>query len=189
MFGLSQMMFTLAALGVPVLGVAGVYCLLYCKGEEHFRHLTCAAAVFLAAAGLLIGGGAVLGRFGLAWRGGPSAVLFGVMLVSGWIGLIFTMACLLPRSWPMVSAAVRRTVKGALLLLTALVLLIALWVGPMMLIFACGDDERVVEYRGQTLVEVSDGFMDSHWSYYVYRGPLVRGRERVYEGYEPLVHS
>ena len=25
---------------------------------------------------------------------------------------------------------------------------------------------------------VSDGFMDSHWSYYVYHGPLVRGRER-----------
>ena len=57
------------------------------------------------------------------------------------------------------------------------------------MMFAFGDTEKVVEYQGQTLVEVDDGFMDPHWSYYVYHGPLVRGRERVYEDYEPLVHS
>ena len=189
MYGLFELLLPLTGWSVLVMAMIGVCCLLFCRGEEYYKHLVRTAAVFLGALALLAGGNILLKQFGLTWRGGPSAVLVSVMLVSGWIGLIFTMACLLPRSWPMVSAAVRRTVKGALLLLTALVLLIALWVGPMMLIFACGDDERVVEYRGQTLVEVSDGFMDSHWSYYVYRGPLVRGRERVYEGYEPLVHS
>ena len=90
MDGLSQMMFTLAALGVPVLGLAGLYCLLFCKGEAHYKHLVRTAAVFLGAAGLLTGGGAVLGLFGLAWRSGPSVALFGVMLVSGWIGVVLT---------------------------------------------------------------------------------------------------
>ena len=189
MYGLFELLLPLTGWSVLVMAMIGVCCLLFCRGEEYYKHLVRTAAVFLGALALLAGGNILLKQFGLTWRGGPSAVLVSVMLVSGWIGLIFTMACLLPRSWPMVSAAVRRTVKGALLLLTALVLLIALWVGPMMLIFACGDDERVVEYRGQTLVEVSDGFMDSHWSYYVYHGPLVRGRERVYEDYEPLVYS
>ena len=189
MFGMSEGIITLAAIGVPVLGIAGVYCLLFCKGEEHYKHLVRTAVVFLGAAGMLVGGGFLLERFGLAWRSAPSAILFGVVMVSGWIGLIFTMACLLPRQWPLVGAAVRRTVKGALLCLTILILLAVLWLGPVLMIFAFGDTEKVVAYQGQTLVEVDDGFMDPHWSYYVYHGPLVRGRERVYEDYEPLVHS
>ena len=186
MDGLSQMMFTLAALGVPVLGLAGLYCLLFCKGEEHYKHLVRTAAVFLGAAGLLTGGGAVLGLFGLAWRSGPSVALFGVMLVSSWIGVVLTVICLLPRQWPMTGVVLRRAVKGAFLFLAVLVLLVSLWLGPFLMMFAFGDTERVVEYQGQTLLEVDDGFMDPHWSYYVYHGPLVRGKERVYDEYSPL---
>lgn len=187
MLGVSQILFTLAAIGVPVLGLAGLYCLLFCKGEEHYKHLLRTAAVFLGATALLTGGGSLLSCFGLAWRSGPSAVLLGVMAVSGWIGLIFIMACLLPRPWPLVGAVLRRAVKGALLFLAVLV--VVLWLGPILVMFAFGDTEKVVEYRGQTLLEVDDGFMDPHWSYYVYHGPLVRGTERLYDSYEPLVHS
>ena len=186
MVGFSEILFPLAAVGVPVLGLAGLYCLLFCKGEEHYKHLVRTAAVFLGAAGLLTGGGAVLGLFGLAWRSGPSVVLFGVMLVSGWIGVALTMACLLPRQWPVVGVVLRRAVKGGLQFLAVLVLLVSLWQGPFLMMFAFGDMERVVEYQGQTLLEVDDGFMDPHWSYYVYHGPLVRGKERVYDEYSPL---
>lgn len=186
MLGVSQILITLAAIGVPVLGLAGLYCLLFCKGEEHYKHLARTAVVFLGAAGLLMGGDFLLNRFGLAWRSGPSAVLFGVMIVSGWIGLIFIMACLLPRPWPLMGVVLRRTVKGALLFLAVLVLLVVLWLGPILMMFAFGDTEKVVEYRGQTLLEVDDGFMDPHWSYYVYHGPLVRGKKQIYDDYSPL---
>lgn len=186
MLGISQILFTLAAIGVPVLGIAGLYCLLFCKEEEHYKHLLRTAAVFLSSAALLMGGGFLLERFGLAWRSAPSAILLSGMMVSGWIGLIFTMSCLLPRQWPLVGTAVRRTVKGGLLFLTVLILLTVLWLGPILMMFAFGDTEKVVEYRGQTLLEVDDGFMDPHWSYYVYYGPLVRGRERIYDQEWPI---
>lgn len=184
MLGVSQILITLAAIGVPVLGLAGLYCLLFCKEEEHYKHLVRTAAVFLGATALLTGGGFPLNCFGLVWRSGPAAVLFGVMVVSGWIGLLLVMACLLPRPWPLMGAVLRRTIKGTLLFLAALVLLVVLWLGPILMMFAFGDTEKVVEYRGQTLLEVDDGFLDPHYSYYAYHGPLFRGTERIYDGYE-----
>lgn len=189
MFSTLKGIFILAAIGVPVLGIAGLYCLLFCKGETHYRYLFRTAVVFLSSAALLIGGGFLLERFGLAWRSGPSAILFSVMMVSGWVGLIFIMFCLLPRQWPMVGVVIRRIVKGGLLFFTVLNLLIVLWLGPLVLLFTWGDRDRVIKYQGQTLVEVDDGFMDPHWSYYVYRGPLFRGSERLYDRYEPLEHG
>ena len=47
MFGMSEGIITLAAIGVPVLGIAGGYCLLFCKGEEYYKHLVRTAVVFL----------------------------------------------------------------------------------------------------------------------------------------------
>ena len=171
------------------MAIIGVCCLVLCRGEENHKHLVRTTEVFLGTLALLAGGDILLKQFGLTWRGAPEAVLFGVMLVSGWLGVLFTLACFLPLNRPGSNRFLRRAAKAVALFFGALLLVVSLWVGPMMLIFACGDDERVVEYEGQTLVEVNDGFMDPHWSYYVYRGPLVRGRERVYEDYEPLVHS
>lgn len=184
MFGAFQTLIFLASIGVPVLGMAGLYCLLFCRDEEYYKPLVRTASVFLGAAALLAGGGVLLNCFGLAWRSRPSAVLFGVMMVSGWIGLLLVMACLLPRPWPLVGIVLRRTVKGVLLFLAALVLLAALWAGPILFMFAFGDSERVVEYQDQTLLKVDDGFMDPHCSYYAYHGPLVRGNQRLYEEYE-----
>lgn len=178
--------FILTAIGVPVLGIAGLYCLLFCKEEKHYKHLARTAAVFLSSAALLMGGGALLERFGLAWRNAPSVILFSVMMASGWMGLVFTMFCLLPRRWPLAGAAVRRTVKGVLLFLAILILLVGLLLGPFALLFIWGDTERVMEYQGRTLLEVNDGFMDPHWSYYGYHGPLVRGTELVYDLERPI---
>lgn len=123
--------FILTAIGVPVLGIAGLYCLLFCKEEKHYKHLARTAAVFLSSAALLMGGGALLERFGLAWRNAPSVILFSVMMASGWMGLVFTMFCLLPRRWPLAGAAVRRTVKGVLLFLAILILLVGLLLGRL----------------------------------------------------------
>ena len=35
----------------------------------------------------------------------------------------------------------------------------------------------MITYQGQTLVEEDHSFLDSHYVYYVYHGPLVRGLE------------
>ena len=172
--------------GCGVLALTGLYCLFFCKGETNYRHLTWTAAVFLGAAGLLIGGDALLGCFDLAWRSAPSAVLFGVMLVSGWIGVVFILGCFLPLEIPQFHRYLRRGLKAAVLFFGVLVLLVSLWVGPIMFMFVYGDTERVLEYQGQTLLEVDDGFMDPHWSYYVHHGPLVRGKETVWNGQVPI---
>jgi len=180
-FDFSRLFFTLASLGFPVLAVAGLGCLFYCKGKCR-RYLTWAAGVFLGALALMFGGEIALGCFRLTWRSLPMLVLCGTLLVSGWVGTAFTVACLMPMELPVLPAVPRRIVKGAVLFFAALVLLVTIWVGPFVLAFAFGNEERVVEYQGQTLVEVNDGFLDPHYSYYEYHGPLVRGAERVYDG-------
>lgn len=189
MYGLFELLLSLTGWSVLVMAIIGVCCLVLCRGEENHKHLVRTTEVFLGALALLAGGNILLRQFGLTWRSGPEVVLFGVMLVSGWLGVLFTLACFLPLNRPGSNRFLRRGAKAAALFFGSLLLLVSLWMGPMMLIFACGDDERVMEYQDQLLLEVDDGFMDPHWSYYVYHGPLVRGRERVYEDYEPLVYS
>lgn len=169
--------------GILVLAVAGLYCLFCCEGKDH-RSLVWTAAVFLGTLAVWMGGGILLGWFGLAWRTAPSLVLCGAAMVSGWVGIVFTLACFLPAKGPGVSTALRRVLKGIVLFFAAVVLVITLWICPIMLIFGFGDTERVVDDQGRTLLEVNDGFLDSHYSYYAYCGPLVRGTERIYETYE-----
>lgn len=173
--------YSLAAWSCPLLALVGVYCLIAGKGAAR-RRLAWTAAVFLGSGALLAGGNFVLHFLGLTWRSLPSAILFGAWIISGWVGILFMLGCFLPMEWPKRSTAFRRTVKGVILALSALVLVITLWFGPLLLIFVYGEMDRVIEYRGQTLVEVDDGFLDMHYSYYAYHGPLVRGKERIYDG-------
>ena len=165
--------------GLPILPGVGVTCMFRC-GERERRHMVWSAAVFLGALALWIGGNLLLGIFGLTWRGVSVGVLLGVVLVSGGVWITQALAFLLPnRDFPHLVLGFRWAAKGIVLLLAGAVLLIMLF----LFAFACaliGDDARsVVEYQGQTLVEVDEGFLDPWYSYYVYCGPLVRGTERV----------
>ena len=67
----------------------------------------------------------------------------------------------------------------------ALCLFVGLW--GLLLSSVFGSD-HVVEWEEELVVVQIDAW-DSRKSYHAYRGPLVRGRERVYEDYEPLVYS
>ena len=98
-FDITYLPFPLTLAGCALLAVAGLGCLLYCKGSNR-RHLAWAAAVFLAALVLYFGGLILLGCFQMTWRNWMSLALCGVLLLSGWAGIILTMACLLPRRWP-----------------------------------------------------------------------------------------
>lgn len=187
-FILSKFMFPMLLPGCAVLAVVGLGCLIYCKGKYH-RYLARTAAVFLGALALLLGGGLLLDCFGLTWRNLPSLALCGILLVSGWVGIIFTLTCFLDVKLPELAPILRWAAKGAVAFFAAVVFIVTLWIGPLGIAFVYGNPERVVDYQGQTLLEVDDGFLDPHYSYYEYHGPLVRGKERVYDGYEPLIHS
>lgn len=166
--------------GIGLLSVVGLGCLMFCKDEAYYKHLVRTAVVFITAFVLYFGGIILLDSFHLTWRNAPAAVLCGVLLVSGWMGITFTLVCLLPREWKGVPAALRWAFKGAVVLFAAVVLLVTLWIGPIGIAFVYGESERVVEYQGPLLLEKEEGFMSEYYSYYEYHGPLVRGTERIF---------
>lgn len=166
--------------GMGVLAIAGVGCLIFCKEEENYKHLVRTAVVFVTAFVLYFGGIILLDSFHLTWRNAPAAVLCGVLLVSGWMGITFTLVCLLPQEWKGMPAVLRWVFKGAVLLFAAVVLLVTLWIGPIGIAFVYGESERVVEHQDRLLLEKEEGFMSEYYSYYEYHGPLVRGTERIF---------
>ncbi|MEH2937993.1 hypothetical protein [Lawsonibacter sp. JLR.KK007] len=171
--------------GVPILGVISMGYLLRCD-EKRRQRMVRTAAVFLGALVLMIGGNFVLSFFGLAWRRTSWAVLLGTVLISSWVGISLVMDGFLCGEWLGVSLILRWVIKSVVVLLTGAVLMVSM----VLFIFACalfGDDlGKVIEHQDQPLVEVDDGFLDSHYSYYAYYGPLVRGMERIWESPYPI---
>ena len=166
--------------GCPLLALAGLGCLALCRGPRR-RYLAWAVGVFCAALALFFGGEILLGLFRLTWRGSVACLLCWVLLLSGWAGIILTLMCILPQEWREAAPVLRVGIKAAVSFFAGLILLMSLMLGPL-LALTLGSGERTVEYQGQTLVEVEEGFMDSWYCYYPYHGPLVRGIERLYEG-------
>lgn len=173
--------------GTPVIAAAGIFCLAKCGGKD-CKHLALTAAVFLACLVLLLGGSALLGHFGLAWRNLPGAMLCLGLLISGLLGVVLTLGCFLPMEMPDLAPVLRWVMKTALLLSAAVVLFYAITFGPIFTALAFEGDERVVTYEGQRLLESEDNWLDTVYEYYEYHGPLVRGNQRLYHSMEaPLV--
>ena len=173
----------MAIVGALVVIGVGIWCLRNCEGKAR-KYLVLDSIVFLVMLALHFGGSIVLGFLGLTWRNVPGAVLWTVLVGGFLIWIVLALCCFLPQT-----GEIGWVNQGIVILFAVVTFLVVLWVGLIVLAFGYGETEKVVEYRGQTLLEVDDGFMDPHWSYYVYHGPLVRGKERVYEDYEPLVYS
>ena len=178
---LSKVMFPLTLWGCPLMALAGLGCLIFCRGPGR-RKLAWAAGVFLSALALFFGGMVLLGFFGLTWRNLPSAVLCGVLLVSGWAGIVLTLNCLMPQAWPELAPVLRWTVKGGALLLSSVILFVTILYGPFFIAWGFGGEERVLEHQGQTLLEVDESWLDPYYCCYAYHGPLVRGTERIWSG-------
>ena len=163
----------------PLTAVAALGCLLFCREEPH-RKLVWAWVAFAVSALLLFAGGWVLGLLGLAWRDLPGELLSVVMVVS-WLALQgFTLGCLLPREMPELAPVLRGGLKLAVLACACLSMLATLTFSSIMALFTFQNNERIVSYQGQTLVETDEGFLDQEYHYYVYHGPLVRGGESLY---------
>ena len=164
---------------LPLLALLGVGCLLYCRGKNR-RHLAVAAAVLCGSLLLLLGGEVVLGCFELTWRNLPETLLWMTALVSGFLGLLFILGCFLPLELPKWPRLLRWSSKLLALVCAGLVVYHAVLFSFVLALFAQGEKEQVVEYQGQTLVEVDVGFLDPLYNYYAYHGPLLRGSERLY---------
>ena len=168
----------MAIVGALVVIGVGIWCLRNCEGKAR-KYLVLDSIVFLVTLALHFGGSIVLGFLGLTWRNVPGAVLWTVLVGSFLIWIVLALCCFLPQT-----GEIGWVNQGIVILFAVVTFLVVLWVGLIVLAFGYGETEKVVEYHGQTLLEVDDGFMDPHWSYYAYHGPLVRGTERIYDGYE-----
>lgn len=180
-----DMIAPLTLAGVLVLALAGIVCLIFYRGRYR-RKLVRTAAVFLTALGLYYGGMIVLGCFGMTWRNLPALIFCVVLLLSGWAGIVLTLACVLDVKAPGLPVLLRRAAKGLTALFAGVVFCVSLWLGPLLLTFAYGDLDRVVEYEDQVLVERMEGFLSPDFGYYAYHGPLVRGTERIWIGPTPI---
>lgn len=159
--------------GIAVVGMALLTILcLFDRRSQGRGPLRIWVILFLGALALLAPGSLTLNLFGLAWR---SRVVQTLVLLVGGAGLgvlVQTFRCfrtlLAGRSVP---------VRGAALAVTgiacALVVLLAAWLGLLLLIFSWSD--RVVTWEGQTVVEVDESFPDPLFRYFDYHGPIVRG--------------
>jgi len=172
-----------AVAAAPLLALMGMACLFWYRGKERI-HLAWTAAVFLGS-GLLLALGEQFGRMvGLTLRNLPRGILLTAMLVSGVLGILFMMACLLPWELHDLAPVLRWMLKGTALIGSGLVLYCALTFGTLLLMFRFAGDEQVVHREGQTFVVVEEGFLDTVYDYYPYHSPLFRGRERVQRSYE-----
>ena len=171
---------------VPLLVLLGLGCLLWCRGKDH-THLVRTAVVFLGACGLLFGGEVIAGLFGLTWRNFPARFLCAVILISGILGIWFTLACFLPLELKDLAPVLRWTLKTGALFAAGLLIFCALRLGTLIVVFGFGSEDVVVSCQGQTLVEEESGWLDPIYDYYEYHSPLFRGRERLYSSsYERL---
>ena len=137
---------------------------------------------------LLWGGTLVMRPFNLAWRNLPGGLLAGAALLCAVVLLLRTAVWTLVRPMGRLPAAVRVTVRAAVLAGAGVLLYYGLMFGPLMVVMAYAGGERVVTYEGRVLLEVDNSFVDQIYNYYEYRGPILRGAEPVCGSqYEPLV--
>lgn len=178
-------LFFVAALYVamPLTAFFILACLVVCQGTNR-RHLAWAAGIALAALVLLVGGNRVLDLFGLAWRNRPAGGLCILLFLSGLLAILLMLGCLLPAELRDLAPVLRWLLKGLALSCAGLTVCFTLFYGGFFAALAYGGGEQVVEFEGQTLVEVEDHWLDTVYEYYDYRGPILRGAEMRYSSVE-----
>ena len=146
--------------------------------------LLCMGLVAAVPLGLLAGGNLLLKPFDLAWRNLPG----GLMAAAGILCLaavlmgtaVRALTCPVEGRFPGARAAVRIVVLAG----AAVLLYYVLILGPVIACFTYAGQERVITYKGQTLLEADNSFLDPMYDYYAYRGPVLRGAELLYSSQE-----
>lgn len=134
--------------------------------------------------GLLAGGNLLMKPFDLAWRNLPG----GLMAIASFIGIV---AVLFGTAWRTLTRPMEGRSLGAqavtritVLAGTAVFLFYFLILAPWAACFTYAGQERMITYKGQTLLEVDNSFLDPMYDYYTYHGPVFRGAELLYSSQE-----
>ena len=134
--------------------------------------------------GLLAGGNLLMKPFDLAWRNLPA----GLMAIASFIGIV---AVLFGTAWRTLTRPMEGRSLGAqavtritVLAGTAVFLFYFLILAPWAACFTYAGQERMITYKGQTLLEVDNSFLDPMYDYYTYHGPVFRGAELLYSSQE-----
>ncbi|RHR09051.1 hypothetical protein DWX58_09075 [Pseudoflavonifractor sp. AF19-9AC] len=148
------------------------------------KRLLCLGLVSAVPVGLLAGGNLLLKPFDLAWRNLPgglmaaAGILCLVAVVIGAAARVVT--CPMERRSLGARAAVRITVLAGAAIFLYYFLVLAPWAAC----FTYAGQERMITYKGQTLLEVDNSFLDPMYDYYTYHGPVFRGAELLYSSQE-----
>ena len=160
-----------------------------CFGRDRWSRMLRWGLVLLALAALvLLGGEDVLKQQGLAWRNNPEALLTGLFLLIGTFCILFT-AGATSQVLRRFRTAVRLPTQMALWIAALLTAGLLLFWSAMGIGFGCSGEERVVEYQGETLLEVRDSILGLRYEYYRYAGPLVRGKVQVHWSETPIDYA
>lgn len=127
--------------------------------------------------GLLAGGNLLLKPFDLAWRNLPGGLMAAAGILCLAAVLIGTAVRVLTCPMEGRSLAAWAAARITVLAGTAVFLYYVLIVAPWVACFTYAGQERMITYKGQTLLEVDNSFLDPMYDYYAYRGPVFRGAE------------
>ena len=180
------MLLVTAVVFLPILLLAWMDCALFVPKGRGRRSLRWTGLVCGGAGLALLAGGGLSGGPELVWRNLPAGVLSAAVLLCGSACALCTAECTISREMAGVGAGLRRLMKGTVAAGALLAVFYALTMGSFLALFAFQGEERVLEYRGETLVEVDDSFLDPIYRYYEYHGPLLRGKECLYTRWERL---
>ena len=161
---------------------AALYCLRMpgeAPGERKPRRtLGWMLALFLAAFLLQLAGEFTLAMFGLAWRAWVRSLFGGAMGLLACFGVFQILGCCLEqRDTPRLAHQIVVGISGLVVVAYLVTVGLPSW-------FLSLRPERTVAWRDWGLVEEDQGFLDSGYVYYVWRGPLVRGMEPLDLGLE-----
>lgn len=148
------------------------------------KRLLCMGLVSAVPAGLLAGGELLLKPFDLAWRNLPGGLMAAAGILCLVAVVIGTAARVLTRPMERRSLGAQAAVRITVLAGAAIFLYYVLIIAPWAACFAYAGQERMITYKGQTLLEVDNSFLDPMYDYYAYRGPVFRGAELLYSSQE-----
>ena len=134
--------------------------------------------------GLLAGGNLLLKPFNLAWRYLPGGLIAAAGILCLAAVLIGTAVRVLTCPMEGRSLGARAAARIIVLAGAAVLLYYVLILGSVIACFTYAGQERMIVYKGQTLLEVDNSFLDPMYDYYAYRGPVFRGAELLFSSQE-----
>lgn len=160
-----------------VLAIWWLWSCVYCLGGKRSLAHRIGRMIMGALAGVLavwLGGGWLLGWFGLAWRSRVNTVFLVLVVVAALAVPVCTTVGLEERQWSLFPVVCILCAGGVLA---------GAFVGMFMAVFSYSP-ERDLTWEGVSVVEEDHSFLDPTFAYYRTLGPLFKEKEDFYYTHE-----